>query len=54
VEFNALDVAAMMALLKVSRMKTSPEHLDNWDDLAGYAICGAGLVEARKLTTPVL
>ncbi len=51
--FNALDVAAMMALVKVARMKTSPHHLDNWDDLAGYAICGAGLVE-KKLAMPIV
>jgi hypothetical protein len=52
-EFNALDVAAMMALVKVARMKTSPHHLDNWDDLAGYAICGAGIVE-KKLSAPIV
>lgn len=42
-EFTALDVAAMMALVKIARMRTSPSFVDNWDDLAGYAICGAGI-----------
>jgi hypothetical protein len=39
------DVAAMMALLKVSRIRWSPEKLDSWMDLAGYAACGADCVE---------
>lgn len=45
VEFTPIDVAAMMALIKVARLKTSPTKLDNWDDLAGYAICGSGIAE---------
>ena len=32
------DVANMMLLLKVARMKSSPEHLDNYIDAAGYAV----------------
>lgn len=47
--FTPGDVAAMMALVKIARMKTSPDYVDNWDDLAGYAICGAGLAEAKRL-----
>ena len=35
------DVAAMMALLKIARIKANPAHTDNWCDLAGYAACGA-------------
>ena len=34
------DVAAMMALLKLSRIAWSPEKFDSWMDLAGYAACG--------------
>ncbi len=34
------DVAAMMSLLKISRISWSPDHRDNWVDLAGYAACG--------------
>jgi hypothetical protein len=30
----------MMALVKVSRISTSPSKLDHWVDLAGYAACG--------------
>jgi hypothetical protein len=40
-EFRAHDVAVMMALVKVSRIMTSPQHPDHWVDLAGYAACGA-------------
>lgn len=43
VEFTALDVAAMMVFVKISRMKTSPLNLDNWIDAAGYAVCGGGI-----------
>lgn len=34
------DVAAMMSLLKLSRIRWSPEKFDSWVDLAGYAACG--------------
>lgn len=43
--FTPQDVAVMMALLKVARIKNSPQTLDNWIDLAGYAACGGGMVE---------
>lgn len=35
------DVAAMMALLKIARVRSNPGHGDSWIDLAGYAACGA-------------
>jgi hypothetical protein len=38
---TAVDVAVMMGLLKVARLKNSPAHRDSWVDLAGYAACGA-------------
>ena len=37
----AHDVAAMMSLMKIARITTSPDKDDNWIDLAGYAACGA-------------
>ena len=40
VPFVPADVAAMMALVKIARLVTSPMHIDNWVDLAGYAACG--------------
>lgn len=38
------DVAAMMSLLKIARIKSNPHHMDNWVDLAGYAACGGELM----------
>lgn len=34
------DVAALMALLKLSRIAWQPDKRDSWVDLAGYAGCG--------------
>lgn len=39
-KIDAEDVAAMMALLKIARIAKSPDHMDSWCDLAGYASCG--------------
>ena len=41
------DVAAMMCMLKLSRIAWSPERRDNWVDLAGYAACGWDCVESN-------
>jgi hypothetical protein len=38
--FTERDVAAMMALLKIARIASGKENIDNWVDLAGYAACG--------------
>lgn len=37
---EAHDVAIMMILLKISRIRWSPEQHDHWIDIAGYAACG--------------
>lgn len=34
------QVASMMCLLKLSRISWSPQKMDSWVDLAGYAACG--------------
>ena len=39
VPFTRHDVAVMCALIKVARMKQSPENPDHAVDLAGYAAC---------------
>lgn len=40
-ELHALDVGAMMILLKLVRFQNNPEHLDNTIDIVGYgAILG--------------
>ena len=40
VEFTATDVAMMMALLKIARVKGGNATEDSFIDLAGYAACG--------------
>ena len=44
-EVKPHDVAMLMALLKIARLKSNPIHGDSWVDLAGYAACGAELSE---------
>ena len=41
VRVDAKDVAAMMILMKMSRVVTSPNKEDHWVDIAGYSACGA-------------
>lgn len=45
-ELQPHDVAALMALLKLARIRENPTHEDNWIDLAGYAACGSEVVTA--------
>lgn len=40
-QITPVDVAAMMALLKLARVSEGHAKEDNWVDLAGYAACGA-------------
>lgn len=40
---TAEDVAIMMALLKIARIKTGKHKDDNYIDLAGYAACACDL-----------
>lgn len=37
---DSVDVAAMLALLKIARIASGHAKEDNWVDLAGYAACG--------------
>ena len=39
--FTPVDVAMMMALLKIARISTGTATEDSFVDLAGYAACGA-------------
>ena len=41
--FTAEDVAMMMALLKIARIKAGKRKADNYVDLAGYAACACEL-----------
>lgn len=40
VSIKAHDAAAMLALLKIARIRSGNAKDDNWVDLAGYAACG--------------
>ena len=45
---SALDVAMMMALLKIGRIKNGGGTGDSFVDLAGYAACGAEIKESME------
>lgn len=45
-----VDVAAMLALLKIARVASGHGKSDNWIDLAGYAACGGELQSAMTAT----
>ena len=34
------DVAVMMTLMKLARIKANPGHIDSWVDGCGYLACG--------------
>jgi hypothetical protein len=38
------DVAVMMTLLKIARIRQNEKHLDNWIDACGYMACGGEIV----------
>ena len=40
VSVTASDVAVMMTLLKVARLRGNLTHQDNWIDACGYMACG--------------
>ena len=40
VEFGTVDVAIMMALLKIARISENMQHMDSWVDGCGYLACG--------------
>lgn len=42
------DVAAMMVLMKTTRLRETPTHTDSWVDIAGYAACGAEIATKEK------
>jgi hypothetical protein len=40
VNVSAADVAVMMTLLKLARIKSNHDNMDNWVDGCGYLACG--------------
>ena len=45
--FTPLDVAMMMSLLKIARIKTGTATEDSFVDLAGYAACGGEIATSK-------
>lgn len=43
-KINDHDVAIMMILLKIARIKTGSPKADNYIDIAGYASCGGEII----------
>ena len=41
------DVAVMMTMLKIARIKSNPTNPDNWIDGCGYMACGGELLAKR-------
>lgn len=39
-DVSAADVAVMMTLLKLARIKANPDNMDSWIDGCGYLACG--------------
>ena len=48
VEFSPIDVAIMMALLKVARIANNPGHMDNYVDGCGYFCVGGELSASER------
>ena len=48
VNFTSKDVAMMMALLKVARIRTGKGTRDSYVDLAGYAACAGEIAETLE------
>ena len=42
-DFTSTDVAVMMTLLKIARLKSNKSNPDNWVDTCGYMACGGEL-----------
>jgi hypothetical protein len=42
------DVAIMMTLLKIGRLKTALKHTDSWIDACGYMALGGELSETEE------
>lgn len=47
-EFNPLDVAMMMSLLKIARIRTGTATEDSFVDAAGYIACGGEIATGEK------
>lgn len=41
------QIAVILMIIKICRIKASPSKPDNWLDIAGYAACGAEVARVR-------
>ncbi len=48
IDISATDVAMMMSLLKIARIKTGKFKSDSFIDLAGYAACAMELSDIKE------
>ena len=53
IDLSREDVAIMQILLKVARVKSNPQHLDNWLDICGYGACG-GEIATQNISEPIV
>lgn len=44
---TATDVAVMMTLMKLARIKANPQHIDSWVDGCGYLACGGEIASGE-------
>lgn len=44
---TAIDVALFHICTKLARSKSSPGYLDNYVDIAGYAVCAGGIIKRQ-------
>lgn len=47
------DIAAMMRLMKEARLVETPDHLDSFMDIVGYALCGAEVAGVQMPPPPL-
>ena len=46
-EIGPVDVAVMMVLLKISRIRVSPDKADHWVDICGYSALSGEIASGR-------
>ena len=51
-ELEAVDVVAMMLLVKLGRLEQTPDHTDTWTDIAGYAEIGNRITNVQNTIQP--
>ena len=48
IHIKAEQVALCMAGTKIARLTNTPDHMDSWLDLAGYAAVGSECLQNKK------